>query len=107
MLFARSAASGAGRILLKFCRLDAVQHKKGSRMHVPFVTTVSFADHNGTAVNLHYGVSAGSETEARKELVRRLINQELYNYSIVEVRPATSSEAASLNLPAGAARLLD
>jgi hypothetical protein len=87
--------------------LDAVQHKKGAGMYVPFVSTVSFADHNGTAVNLQYGVSAGNEAEARKELVRRLINQELYNYSIVEVRPATSSEAASLNLPAGAAKLLD
>jgi len=76
-------------------------------MYVPFVTTVCFADHNGTMVNLHYGVSAGNETEARKELERRLINQELYNYSIVEVRRATSSEAESLDLAAGAAKLLD
>ncbi len=76
-------------------------------MSVPFVTTVSFADHNGTAVRLHYGVSAGNEREARSEIQRRLINQEMFNYSIVEVRPATSSEAESLKLPAGASRLLD
>jgi hypothetical protein len=76
-------------------------------MYVPFVTTVSFADHNGSAVHLHYGVSAGDEREARSEIERRLINQELYNYSILEVRPATSSEAEALKLSAGAARLLD
>jgi hypothetical protein len=76
-------------------------------MYVPFVTTVSFADHNGSAVRLHYGVSAGNESEARSELERRLINQELYNYSILEVRRATSSEAKSLNLPASATKLLD
>lgn len=76
-------------------------------MSVPFVTTVSFADHNGTAVRLHYGVSAGNEREARSEIQRRLINQEMFNYSIVEVRPATSSEAELLKLPAGASRLLD
>jgi hypothetical protein len=76
-------------------------------MFVPFVTTVSFADHNGSAVRLHYGVSAGNESEARSELERRLINQELYNYSILEVRRATSSEAESLNLLAGTTKLLD
>jgi hypothetical protein len=76
-------------------------------MYVPFVTTVSFADHNGSAVHLRYGVSAGDEREARSEIERRLINQELYNYSILEVRPATSTEAETLKLPAGAAKLLD
>ena len=76
-------------------------------MYVPFVTTVSFSDHNGSAVHLHYGVSAGDEHEARSEIERRLINQELYNYSILEVRPATSTEAETLKLPAGAAKLLD
>jgi hypothetical protein len=76
-------------------------------MYVPFVTTVSFADHNGSAVRLHYGVSAGNEREARSEIERRMINQELYNYSILEVRPATSSEAETLKLSAGAAKLLD
>ena len=55
-------------------------------MQVPFVTTVSFADRDGTAVHLQYGVSAGNEREARSELERRLINQELFNYSILEIR---------------------
>jgi hypothetical protein len=47
-------------------------------MHVPFVTTVSFADRDGTAVHLQYGVSAGDESEASSEIERRLINQELF-----------------------------
>jgi hypothetical protein len=81
--------------------------KQEAKMHVPFVTTVSFADRDGTAVRLQYGVSAGNEREARSELERRLINQELYNYSILEVRPATSVEAQSLDLPAGTIRLLN
>ena len=81
--------------------------KRESKMHVPFVTTVSFADRDGTAVNLQYGVSAGNEREARSELERRLINQELYNYSILEVRRATSVEAQALDLPAGTIKLLN
>jgi hypothetical protein len=76
-------------------------------MYVPFVTTVAFADRDGMKVNLQYGVSAGNENEARSELERRLINQELCSYSIVEIRPATSSEAQSLNLSAGAIKLLN
>ena len=76
-------------------------------MYVPFVTTVSFADYSGGTVHLQYGVSAGDEREARNEIERRLINQELYNYSIVEIRQATSGEAASLNLTAGAIKLLN
>ena len=76
-------------------------------MQMPFVTTVSFADRDGTAVHLQYGVSAGSETEARSEIERRLINQELYNYSILEIRRATSVEAASLDLAAGSIKLLN
>jgi hypothetical protein len=76
-------------------------------MHVPYVTTVSFADRDGMTVNLQYGVAAPSEREARSELQRRLINQEIYNYSISEIRPATSSEAQELNLPAGTIILLN
>jgi hypothetical protein len=76
-------------------------------MQVPFVTTVSFADGDGVTINLQYGVAAPSEHEARSELVRRLINQEVYNYSISEIRPATSTEAASLNLAAGSIILLN
>jgi hypothetical protein len=76
-------------------------------MQAPFVTTVSFADRDGTTIRMQYGVAAGSENEARRELERRLINQEVYNYSISEIRRATSSEAESLNLPAGAIILLN
>jgi hypothetical protein len=75
-------------------------------MQVPFVTTVSFADRDGT-VRLQYAVSADSEREARSEIERRLINQEVYNYSIAEIRRATSSEAAELNLSAGSIKLLN
>jgi hypothetical protein len=81
--------------------------KKGSAMHVPFVTTVSFADRDGMTVHLQYGVAAPTEREARSELERRLINQEIYSYSISEIRRATSSEAESLNLPEGSIILLN
>jgi hypothetical protein len=50
---------------------------------------------------------AGNEREARSELERRLINQELFNYSILEIRRATSTEAASLDLTAGTIKLLN
>ena len=76
-------------------------------MQVPYVTTVSFADRDGVTVRLQYGVAAPSENEARSELQRRLINQEIYNYSISEIRPATSSEAQELNLSAGGIILLN
>jgi hypothetical protein len=76
-------------------------------MQVPYVTTVSFADRDGATVRLKYGVAAPSESEARSELQRRLINQEICNYSISEIRPATSSEAQELNLPAGSIILLN
>lgn len=76
-------------------------------MQLPFVTTVSIADRDGTTVRLQYGVVAPNVQTARSELERRLINQEIYNYSIAEIRQATSSEAASLNLPAGGIELLN
>jgi hypothetical protein len=76
-------------------------------MQVPFMTTVSFADRDGMTIRMQYGVAADSEREARSELERRLINQEIYNYSISEIRRATSSEAESLNLPAGSIILLN
>ncbi len=47
---------------------------------------------------LQYGIAAGTEREARSEIERRFINQEVHNYSILEIRQATSGEAASLNL---------
>jgi hypothetical protein len=76
-------------------------------MHVQFVTTVSFADTDGMTVHLQYGVAAHDESEARSELERRLINQEVYNYSISEIRRATSSEAETLNLADGSIILLN
>ncbi|HXQ84576.1 MAG TPA: hypothetical protein VN769_10975 [Xanthobacteraceae bacterium] len=76
-------------------------------MNVPFVTTVAFADHAGKTANLQYGVSAGNENEARSELERRFLSQELYKFSILEIRRATTSEAASLNLPAGSIKLMN
>jgi hypothetical protein len=81
--------------------------KMESSMQMPFVTTVSFADRDGMTVSLQYGVAAPNEQEARSELERRFINQEVYNYSISEIRRATSSEAASLNLSAGSIILLN
>ena len=81
--------------------------KKGSAMQVPFVTTVSFADRDGMTVHLQYGVAAPSEREARSELERRLINQEIYSYSISEIRRATASEAETLNLTQGSIILLN
>ena len=75
-------------------------------MQVAFVTTVSFPDRDGV-VQLQYAVAAGNEREARREIERRLINQELYNYSIADIRLATSSEAASLALKPGAIKLLN
>jgi hypothetical protein len=76
-------------------------------MQVPFVTTVSFADRDGMTVRMQYGVAVDSEREARSEIERRLINQEVFNYSISEIRRATSSEAESLNLTAGSIKLLN
>jgi hypothetical protein len=76
-------------------------------MTVPFVSTVAFADHNGKTAHLKYGVSAGNEREARSELQRRFLSQELYKFSILEIRPATSSEAETLNLSAGGIKLLN
>ena len=35
--------------------------RREAKMQVPFVTTVSFADRDGTAIHLQYGVSAGNE----------------------------------------------
>lgn len=76
-------------------------------MPVPFVTTVSFADRDGMTVHLQYGVAAPSEREARSEIERRLINQEVFNFSISEVRRATSSEAKSLKLTTDSIVLLN
>ena len=76
-------------------------------MPVPFVTTVSFADRDGMTVHLQYGVAAPSEREARSEIERRLINQEVFNFSISEVRRATSSEAESLKLTSDSIVLLN
>ena len=101
------AEASIGSILLKFSRLDDAGVGMGSAMNLPFVTTVAFADHDGKTAHLQYGVSAGNENEARNELERRFLSQELYKFSILEVRRATSSEAASLNLSAGSIKLIN
>ena len=79
----------------------------GSAMNMPFVATVAFADHDGKTAHLQYGVSAGSEGESRSELERRFLSQELYKFSILEIRRATASEAASLDLATGGIKLLN
>jgi hypothetical protein len=79
----------------------------GIAMNMPFVTTVAFADNDGKTAHLQYGVSADNEDEARSELERRFLSQELYKFSILEIRQATSSEAAALNLSAGGIKLLN
>jgi hypothetical protein len=79
----------------------------GIAMNVPYVTTVAFADHDGKTANLQYGVSVGNEIEARSELERRFLSQELYKFSILEIRRATTSEAALLDLSTGGIKLLN
>jgi len=53
------------------------------------------------------GVAAGNEREARSELERRFLSQELYKFSILEIRRATSREAAALDLSVGGIKLLN
>jgi hypothetical protein len=48
--------------------------------------------------SLRYGVSEVSELDARRLMERYLRDQKVEDFSILEVKPATASEAASLNL---------
>ncbi len=75
-------------------------------MFWPFKTTVRFVDRDGTIQRLHYAVSAGNWRDAKMELERRLLNQEVFGYTIEEIIASTGQEAATLNLPAGCVQLL-
>ncbi len=75
-------------------------------MYWPFKTTVSFRDDNGRQIRLTYAVSAGDMIEAKCELERRLLSQEVFGYTIERIVAATKEEAAEFNLPAGCIALL-
>ena len=66
-------------------------------MYIPFVCSVRF---EGEAKSRRYGVSAGNEFEV-EEAVRRSFGI----VTVSDIRRATSSEAASLNLSAGCVKL--
>jgi hypothetical protein len=75
-------------------------------MYRPFKTTVKFKSDDGREVRLRYLVSADNSIEAKCELERRFLNQEVFGYKIETIIPATSEEAAIFNLPAGCVQLL-
>jgi hypothetical protein len=68
-------------------------------MYWPFKTTVVFLDRNGGKQRLRYAVSAGDVIEAKCELERRLLGQEVHGYTVESVIAATVGEAAKLSLP--------
>ena len=75
-------------------------------MQWPFKTTVRFAAGDGNVIRLQYAVSAMSGSEAKTELERRLVGQEVFGYVVEEVVAATGQEAAQLKLPDGCVQLL-
>ena len=75
-------------------------------MQWPFKTTVKFAGRDGNVVRLQYAVSAMSERDAKQELERRLLGQEVFGYTVEDVVAATGMEAAQLQLPEGCIQLL-
>jgi hypothetical protein len=75
-------------------------------MSWPFKTTVKFESDDGRVVRLEYAVSAGDASEARTELEKRFLGQEVFGYVIERVTKATRQEAASLRLPTGCVMLL-
>ena len=79
----------------------------GSSMQVSYVTTVAFPNHDGMTVHLQYGVSAGSAREARSELERRLINQEVYNDPISGSAPRNLGRSSVVDLADGTIKLLN
>jgi hypothetical protein len=74
-------------------------------MYRPFKTTVKFAT-DDAQVRLEYLVSAKSSTEAKSELERRLLGQEVFGYIVEKVVAATKQEAAFFRLPSGCVQLL-
>ena len=75
-------------------------------MQWPFKTTIKFAGRDGNVVRLQYAVSAMSERDAKQELERRLLGQEVFGYTVEDIVAATGKEAAQLNLPDGCVQLL-
>jgi hypothetical protein len=76
-------------------------------MYWPFKTTVRFhGSQDEIESRLDYLVSAGNSIEAKLELERRLLAQEVFGYKIESVVAATSEEAAKFTLPAGCVMLL-
>ena len=76
-------------------------------MYWPFRTTVRFSgSHDESESRLDYLVSAVSGIEAKKELRRRLLSQEVFGYKIESAIAATKEEAARFMLPAGCVMLL-
>jgi hypothetical protein len=75
-------------------------------MHWPFKTTVRFVKNEQHTVRLQYAVAAESASQAKTELQRRFLQQEVFGYQIEDVVAATGIEAAQLNLPAGCVVLL-
>jgi hypothetical protein len=57
--------------------------------------------------SLRYGASEVSELDARGLIERYFRDQKVEDFTIVEMRPATASEAASLNLSTGRVALLN
>jgi hypothetical protein len=75
-------------------------------MQWPFKTTVRFDGEQGSTTRLHYAVSAESASEAKSELERRFLGQEVFGYTIEHVVAATGHEAAQFELPNGCVMLL-
>ena len=75
-------------------------------MYRPFKTTVKFKSDDGRDVRLQYLVSADNSIEAKCELERRFLNQEVFGYKIETIVAATFEEAAIFKLPAGCVQLL-
>lgn len=75
-------------------------------MYWPFKTTVKFATDDAQEIRLEYLVSAKSSIEAKSELERRLLGQEVFGYIVEKVVAATTQEAAMFNPPSGCVQLL-
>ena len=58
-------------------------------MYWPFKTTVKFATDDAQEIRLEYLVSAKSSIEAKSELERRLLGQEVFGYIVEKVVAAT------------------
>jgi hypothetical protein len=75
-------------------------------MHASFRTTVRFRAYDGAEVRLDYLVAAASRIEAKTELERRFLGQEVFGYDIENVEPATDEEANEFPVPAGCVVML-